>query len=98
MSQATTSPRIAIVTGAAQGIGYSIAVRLADDGLDVAVNDIPSKSEQLQKVVEEIAAKGRRSCAVPGDMSKEEDVKTMIDKVVQELGGLDVVRTEFEPF
>ncbi|OBZ77547.1 L-2,3-butanediol dehydrogenase [Grifola frondosa] len=88
-----SAPRVALVTGAAQGIGESIALRLADDGLDVAVNDIPSKSDQLASVVKAIEAKGRRAVAVPGDVSSETDTITMVDKTVEILGGLDVVRT-----
>lgn len=42
--------RIAIVTGAAQGIGRSIALRLAADGLDVAINDLPRQLTQLEQV------------------------------------------------
>ncbi|KZT00678.1 NAD(P)-binding protein [Laetiporus sulphureus 93-53] len=85
------SPRVAVVTGAAQGIGLSIALRLADDGLDVAVNDIAAKSDQLQDVVAQIQAKGRRALSVPGDVSREDDVRNMIAVVVGELGGLDVM-------
>lgn len=87
-----TSTRVAIVTGAAQGLGASIALRLADDGLDVAVNDIGSKSDQLQQIVAQIQAKGRRALAVPADVSRDVDVQAMVAKVVEELGGLDVVR------
>ena len=87
----TPATRVAIVTGAAQGIGLSIALRLADDGLDVAVNDISSKTEVLNDVVKQIEAKGRRALVVPGDVSKEEDVQQMVEKTVEVLGGLDVV-------
>ena len=87
------SPRVAIVTGAAQGIGYSIAQRLADDGIDVAVNDIASKSDQINKVVDEIQKKGRRAIAIPGDVSIEADVISMVEKTVHDLGCLDIVRT-----
>jgi len=45
------SPRVAIVTGGSQGIGYSIVHRLADDGLDIAVNDIASKVGKIEEVV-----------------------------------------------
>ncbi|EED79182.1 predicted protein, partial [Postia placenta Mad-698-R] len=82
---------IAIVTGAAQGIGQSIALRLAQDGLDVAVNDLPEKDVQLQEVVHQIQAAGRRSIAVAADVSDEEGVRKMIAQTVRRLGGLDVV-------
>ena len=85
------STRVAIVTGAAQGIGLAIALRLADDGLDVAINDIPSKSEAIDNAVKVVKAKGRKAIAIPGDVSSEEDVKNMIEKTASELGSLDVV-------
>ena len=87
-----TAARIAIVTGAAQGIGESIALRLADDGVDVAVFDLPAKQDQLNALVKKIQEKGRRSFAVVGDVSVEADVVAMIEKTVQTLGGLDIVR------
>lgn len=85
------SSSIAIVTGAAQGIGQSIALRLAQDGLDVAVNDLPEKDVQLQEVVHQIQAAGRRSIAVAADVSDEEGVRKMIAQTVRRLGGLDVM-------
>lgn len=91
MSQTSTT-RVAIVTGAAQGLGANIALRLADDGLDVAVNDIGSKGSQLEEIVAQIKAKGRRAISVPADVSSDADVQAMVAKVVKELGGLDVVR------
>jgi NAD(P)-dependent dehydrogenase (short-subunit alcohol dehydrogenase family) len=87
-----STTRIAIVTGAAAlGIGRGIALRLADDGLDVAVNDLPQKSGQLEELANEIRAKGRRTTVFCGDMSEEADVKALVDKVVADLGGLDVM-------
>ena len=82
--------RIALVTGAARGIGRAIALRLAEDGLDVAVNDLSNTSE-LDDVVREIESKGRRSLAVPGDVSLEAGVEKIIQQVVEKLGSLDVV-------
>ncbi|KAK0489590.1 NAD(P)-binding protein [Armillaria luteobubalina] len=82
---------VAIVTGAGQGIGKAIALRLADDGFDVAINDLPRKSEALELLSAEISAKGRRSCIIPADVSVEEEVEVMVSKVVTELGRLDVM-------
>ena len=87
---ALTTTKVALVTGAARGIGRAIALRLACDGLDVAVNDI-SSSQELDGLVREIESKGRRSVAVPADISLEQDVEKTIQKVVQDLGSLDVV-------
>ncbi|RPD59188.1 NAD-P-binding protein [Lentinus tigrinus ALCF2SS1-7] len=90
-SPQSNPPRIAIVTGAAQGIGEAIALRLADDGLDVAVADLPSKRVQLEGVASAIEAKGRRALVLVGDITVEEDVAAVVAKTVEELGGLDVM-------
>jgi NAD(P)-dependent dehydrogenase (short-subunit alcohol dehydrogenase family) len=82
--------RVAFVTGAARGIGRAVALRLADDGLDVAVNDL-SNTPGLDDLVREIENKGRRSIAVPADVSLEADVEKVIEQVVHKLGSLDVV-------
>ncbi|KAJ7811396.1 hypothetical protein B0H14DRAFT_1471801 [Mycena olivaceomarginata] len=83
--------RVALVTGAAQGIGRAIALRLANDGLDVAVNDLPGKIDSLNAVVEEIRSLGRRAFAVTSDVSKEDEVKAMVEAAVSALGRLDVM-------
>ncbi|KIJ27377.1 hypothetical protein M422DRAFT_71667 [Sphaerobolus stellatus SS14] len=81
----------AIVTGSAQGIGRAIALRLASDGYDIAVNDLFFKENQLQELVGEIEGKGRKAVAIVGDVSKEEDVQNLVDKCVEELGELSVM-------
>lgn len=89
----SSSKGIAVVTGAGQGIGQGIAVRLADDGFDMVINDIPSNKENLDATAELINSKGRRVLCVFGDVSREEDVQTIIDKTIAEFGSLDVVRS-----
>ncbi|ESK86696.1 hypothetical protein Moror_10943 [Moniliophthora roreri MCA 2997] len=84
--------RVALITGAAQGIGKSIAIRLARDGFDVAINDIASKSTELQQLAESITqTTHRRVHIAPGDVSVEGDVERIVGSTVAELGGLDVM-------
>ncbi|RPD56995.1 NAD-P-binding protein [Lentinus tigrinus ALCF2SS1-7] len=83
--------RVALVTGAAQGIGEAIARQLADDGLDIALNDIPQKLDQLSAVAKVIESKGCRATIVTGDVTVEEDVASMVSKTAAELGALDVM-------
>ena len=84
---------IALITGSAQGIGRCIALRLARDGFDIALNDISSKRDQLRAVADEVEKIGRKSLLVPADVTVEEEVKGMVQEVVKGLGGLDVVST-----
>ncbi len=91
MAEGNGSSRIALVTGAARGIGRGIALRLAADGLDVAVNDIGANADQLEGVAEEIRGTGRRAAAVVADVSDPGEVERMVRRVADELGSLDVM-------
>ncbi|KAJ7850627.1 hypothetical protein B0H14DRAFT_2762926, partial [Mycena olivaceomarginata] len=86
-----SSKGTALVTGAAQGIGRSIALRLADDGFDVAVNDVSNNSEKLDALVDEIQGKGRASSKYIADVSQDEQVRAMISEVAEKHGSLDVM-------
>lgn len=84
--------RKALVTGSSRGLGAAIAKCLAQAGADVAVNYSSDRSEaDAQAVAEEIRAMGRRAIVVKADVSKEDDVKNMIDTVVREFGKLDIL-------
>jgi meso-butanediol dehydrogenase / (S,S)-butanediol dehydrogenase / diacetyl reductase len=91
MAEGDGPARVALVTGAARGIGRGIALRLAADGLDVAVNDIESNVDQLEGVADEIRGNGRRSAAVLADVSDPGEVEGMVRRVADELGSLDVM-------
>lgn len=82
---------VALVTGASQGLGRAIALRLADDGFDVAINDLPSAKDNLETLSKEILAKGRKTFTAIADVSVEADVEGMVATVVESLGQLDVV-------
>ncbi|KAG2135263.1 hypothetical protein DEU56DRAFT_949196 [Suillus clintonianus] len=82
---------IALITGSAQGIGRGIALRLARDGFDVALNDLPNKDAKLDLVATEIKSLGRRVCVIPADVRVDREVKEMVDNAVTKLGGLDVM-------
>ncbi len=86
-----SSKGVAFVTGGAQGIGREIALRLANDGFDVAINYIVHSKAKAENVCEDIVAKGKRCIVILGDVSLEEDVKSMVETVVKDLGSLDVV-------
>ncbi|KAL1745564.1 hypothetical protein HDZ31DRAFT_36131 [Schizophyllum fasciatum] len=83
--------RIALVTGAAQGMGKAIAARLAKDGLDVAITDLPEKRSALEEVAKTIEQAGSKAAIFTGDVSKETDVKSMVDGTAATLGGLHVM-------
>ncbi|CAF1035643.1 unnamed protein product [Didymodactylos carnosus] len=89
----TVTDRVALVTGAARGIGRAIALRLAADGFHVALNDLPKMSNELEKVKTEIQLRygDIKSCIIFADVSKQNEVREMINKTVQELGRLDVM-------
>ncbi|CCM05125.1 uncharacterized protein FIBRA_07333 [Fibroporia radiculosa] len=84
--------RVALVTGAGQGIGRAIALRLAQDGLDVAISDIATNADRLRETARIVKIhSGRRCVALHADVAKEDDVRAMVNRVLDEMGSLDVM-------
>jgi 3-oxoacyl-[acyl-carrier protein] reductase len=81
--------RVAVVTGAAQGIGAATARLLAAEGAGVAVVDL--SEESAQKVVDEIVGKGGSALAIGADVSDEAAVEAMTARVVEAYGRLDIL-------
>ncbi|KAI0029516.1 NAD(P)-binding protein [Vararia minispora EC-137] len=80
---------VALITGAAGGLGRAIALRLAKDGYDIALTDLPNTD--VPAVEAEVKALGRRTHVLYADVRVEQEVENMIQSVVNALGSLDVM-------
>jgi len=82
--------KVALVTGAAQGIGRGIALCLAEEGANVAINEW-QQLDAAVKVVERILSMGRRARLWSGDAANREYLQVMVEGVVEHFGQLDIV-------
>ena len=83
------SGRVALVTGASQGIGRTCALRLAKNGATVAV--AARNQEKLNELVVEITAAGGQAAAFVLDVSDEEQVKSTVKSVIAQFGKIDIL-------
>jgi 2-deoxy-D-gluconate 3-dehydrogenase len=84
--------KIAVVTGASQGIGRAIALGLAQAGAHLVLAKHPSgRHDEIREVVAEIEAAGRKAIVVPTDVSHVEQVRAMIDQAREAFGRVDIL-------
>ena len=83
--------QVALVTGAARGIGAALAVGLAQGGANVAVSDLPSMLEDAASTQNRVEALGRRCVTYPLDVLDLGNIRSAVDQVVQDFGRLDVL-------
>jgi NAD(P)-dependent dehydrogenase (short-subunit alcohol dehydrogenase family) len=81
--------RVAVVIGATSGIGKAIALGLADAGADV----VPSgrREDLVKAAVGEVQARGRRSFAVPSDVSDDQSIRDLTKRVIEQFGKIDIL-------
>jgi len=82
--------RKAIITGADSGIGKAIAIAFAREGADVLISYL-KEDEDARETAKWVEDVGRKAVLAPGDISQEEHCKQLIEKAVQELGGIDIL-------
>jgi len=85
------SNKVAVVTGSARGIGKAIALKLAEVGADVVVNDIPAAAEALEGTANEIRALKRKALAITADVSSSTDVNKFIETAAAQMGHIDIL-------
>jgi len=81
--------KVALITGAGQGIGRAIALRLAKDGLDIAIVDL--KKDKMNAVAKEVQALGRKATVFVADVKNRDQVYAAVDHAEKELNGFDIM-------
>ncbi|GJJ08066.1 hypothetical protein Clacol_002273 [Clathrus columnatus] len=91
------SHRTAIITGAAGALGADIAIRLASEGYKITITDLPSRSQELQELADNITKKegekpnAKKILVITGDVTKEKEVEEIVQKTVEHFGSLEVM-------
>ena len=82
--------KVALITGATRGIGKQIAITLAKEGFDIAVN-YRTANDSLNETIEEIEGYGVKCIGVQGDVAVYEDCENMTKQVIEKFGRIDVL-------
>ena len=85
------SNKVAVVTGSARGIGRAIALKLAEAGANIVVNDITAAADSLEGVAAEIRALNRQALVITADVSSSEDVARLIETAAGHFGRIDIL-------
>ena len=83
--------KVALITGGSRGIGRAIALAFAEAGASLVVSSRNKRPPELQKVAEEIQAKGGKALAIPAHVGKKEDVQNLVQKTLEEFGRIDIL-------
>jgi gluconate 5-dehydrogenase len=83
--------KVAVVTGAAQGIGRAVAIALARQGANIVITDLPREATLLDEVADEIAQCGRRCHACTADVSSKSQVDELVASGLRQFGHIDVL-------
>tara|TARA_R110001583_G_scaffold195499_1_gene374365 strand:+ start:27321 stop:27614 length:294 start_codon:yes stop_codon:yes gene_type:complete len=84
--------KVALITGAGQGTGRSIALKLAKDGADIAIVDL--KKDKMDAVAKEVHALGRKATVFVADVTSRDQVYAAIEHTKKELGDFDIMINE----
>jgi glucose 1-dehydrogenase len=82
--------KVALVTGSGQGIGRAIAVRLAEEGADIVIDDRADDS-RAEETLALVKATGRSGVVIVGDLGKIEDDRRMVEEGVRQMGKIDIL-------
>ena len=82
--------KVALITGAGQGIGRAIAVRLAQEGANIVVNDL-RESDNSKETMRQLEETGCKAIFIPTDVSKVDQVQAMFLSAIEQMGGLDIL-------
>ena len=83
--------KVAIVKWLGRGIGRAVALALAEAGADIAICDRVIEDDELKAVAEEVRRLGRRSLAVQADITHKTDVESLVQRVIDEFGVIDIL-------
>jgi len=83
--------KVALITGGSRGIGRAIALAFAEAGANLVVSSRNKRPPELEKVVEEIKARGKKALSVPAHVGKKEDVQGLVQKTLQTFGRIDIL-------